>query len=122
MNQILIFVFGMIVGGIIVWLFIRKTRKFITPHNTHPNKLENVGMTSGVEIPVLIERQTKQKEKNKQKILEIFKQVQRITNDDIQKLLGVSDASATRYLDELEKEGKIRQVGATGKYVYYQKL
>lgn len=46
----------------------------------------------------------------------------RITNDDVQKLVNVSDATATRYLDELEKEKLIRQVGTEGKYVYYEKL
>lgn len=46
----------------------------------------------------------------------------KISNDDIQKLLGVSDATATRYLDALEKEGLIRQVGGEGRGVYYEKL
>ncbi len=36
-----------------------------------------------------------------------------------QKLAG---QAATRYLDELEKEGRIRQVGQTGRYVYYEKV
>ena len=45
----------------------------------------------------------------------------RITNDDVQKLVNVSDATATRYLDELEQEKLIRQVGPEGKYVYYEK-
>ena len=31
--------------------------------------------------------------------------------------MHVSDSTATRYLDQLEKEGKIEQVGKTGKYV-----
>ncbi len=44
---------------------------------------------------------------------------QRITNDDIQKLLNVSDATATRYLEILEKEGLIRQVGQSGPEVHY---
>ena len=42
-----------------------------------------------------------------------------MTNNDIEKLLGVSNATAERYLNELEKEGKIRQVGTTGQTVYY---
>ncbi|MFH1759123.1 MAG: winged helix-turn-helix domain-containing protein [Patescibacteria group bacterium] len=43
----------------------------------------------------------------------------RITNNEIEELLGVSDATATRYLDELEKNGDIVQKGATGRGVYY---
>ena len=46
----------------------------------------------------------------------------KITNDEVEKLLHVSDATATRYLDMLEKEGKIRQEGKTGKYVVYVKI
>jgi Fic family protein len=45
----------------------------------------------------------------------------RITNDDVQRLVNVSDATATRYLDELEQEKQITQVGREGKYVYYEK-
>jgi Fic family protein len=43
-----------------------------------------------------------------------------IANNEVEKLLGVSDASATRYLDELEKQGKVEQIGKTGKHVKYQ--
>ncbi|MEK7642814.1 MAG: hypothetical protein AAB392_03400 [Patescibacteria group bacterium] len=46
----------------------------------------------------------------------------RITNDDVEKLLHVSDATATRYLNILEKEGKIKQIGKTGRNTYYEKI
>jgi len=46
----------------------------------------------------------------------------KITNDEVEKLLHVSDATATRYLSALEKEGRIRQVGKTGTGVVYQKI
>ncbi|MDP4001734.1 MAG: hypothetical protein Q8P69_01670 [bacterium] len=36
-----------------------------------------------------------------------------ITNDDVQKFLRVSDATATRYLSELVRQGKLRRVGTT---------
>ena len=45
-----------------------------------------------------------------------------ITNDEVEKLLHVSDATATRYLSALEKEGKIQQVGKTGKAVEYTRI
>ena len=44
----------------------------------------------------------------------------RITNDDLQKELGCSDATIVRYLNDLESEGLIKQVGKTGKYTYYE--
>ncbi len=47
---------------------------------------------------------------------------EKIANDDVEKLLEVSDATAERYLNELEKEGLIKQVGKTGHSVYYEKI
>lgn len=75
----------------------------------------------------LISEQAKQKQKNKEKILEFLNShdpdpmdgQRKITNDDVEKLLGVSDATATRHLSELEKEQKIKQVGTVGHAVYY---
>jgi len=66
--------------------------------------------------------QEKIKEENKSKALELAGMRGRITNDEIEKLLGVSNATAERYLNELEKEGKLKQVGSTGKSVYYEKI
>ena len=46
----------------------------------------------------------------------------KITNDQVQSLLKVSDATAERYLDQVEKEGLIKQVGKEGRYTYYNKV
>ncbi|MFA5827507.1 MAG: hypothetical protein WC839_03345 [Candidatus Paceibacterota bacterium] len=45
-----------------------------------------------------------------------------VTNDEVEKFLHVSDATATRYLSQLEKEGKIKQSGKTGKAVFYSRI
>ena len=45
-----------------------------------------------------------------------------VTNDDVEKLLHDSDATATRYLSILEQEGKIKQTGKTGHAVSYSKI
>ncbi len=69
--------------------------------------------------------QESEKKENKEKILASFASLEsaggegRVSNNDIEKLLGVSDPTATRYLDELEKEGKIHQVGTSGRSVFY---
>jgi len=68
----------------------------------------------------LIFGQSKKKQKNKAKILEFLKSNEKIRNNDVEKLLGVSDATATRYLNELEKEQKIKQIGTVGHAVYYR--
>ena len=62
------------------------------------------------------------KHKKLEKILEALTVKGKITNDEVEKLLHVSDATATRYLSALEKEGKIQQVGKTGKAVEYTRI
>ena len=44
-----------------------------------------------------------------------------ITNDQVEKLLRVSDATATRYLEQLKAQGKIHENGTVGKAVSYSK-
>lgn len=62
------------------------------------------------------------KRKKLEKIMGMFLKQSKISNDEVEKLLHVSDATATRYLETLEKEGKIRQVGKTGHGVTYVKI
>ena len=68
--------------------------------------------------------ETRQEKKRKKidAILDLFAKQTNLTNDEVEKLLHVSDATATRYLETLEKEGKIKQVGETGKGVMYEKI
>lgn len=64
---------------------------------------------------------TLRREKKYVKIMELFAKQTAIKNDEVEKLLHVSDATATRYLAELEKRGKLKQVGTTGCGVSYIK-
>jgi hypothetical protein len=62
------------------------------------------------------------KRKKLDKVMSLFLQKSKITNDDVEKFLHVSDATAERYLNILEKENKIKQVGKTGKAVSYSRI
>jgi hypothetical protein len=62
------------------------------------------------------------KRKKLDKVMTLFAKQTKITNDEVEKFMHVSDATATRYLSQLEKEGKIKQSGKTGKSVFYSKL
>ena len=62
------------------------------------------------------------KGKKLDKIMVVLSKKSKISNDDVQKLLYVSDATATRYLNILEQQGKIKQIGRTGKSVFYSKI
>ena len=90
-------------GGVVVWLFMKNRRGDSSPASA------------------LIEKQAKEKEEHKQKILEFANANDKITNNDIEKLLGVSDKTVQRYFNELEGEGKIKQTGETGRGVFYTK-
>jgi len=61
-----------------------------------------------------------QKEARKQKLLAFLKEKEELSNSEIRKALGVSSRTAVRYLDELEKEGKVEQVGKIGHAVTYR--
>lgn len=61
----------------------------------------------------------KRNDERKVRILARAREQERIANNDVENLLSVSDATARRYLDELEKEGKLTQVGNSGRDVYY---
>jgi len=60
------------------------------------------------------------KQASKEAILDILEERGKVANQEIEKALDISDATATRYLQELTKEGKIKKQGE-GKGVYYTK-
>ena len=68
----------------------------------------------------LIEEKESVRRENLEKLRSFIKGRGQITNSEIEALLGVSDATVTRYLDELEREGALEQVGDTGQGVYYK--
>ncbi len=67
----------------------------------------------------VISEPNKKKMENKERILKFLQENKKIKNNDVEKLLGVSDATAERYLNELEKEKKIVQHGKIGRNVFY---
>ena len=103
MKLVLIFVIGIAVGGALAHFFRSKDKK----------------ESSAVGI---IKEQAKDKEENKQRILKLLETQASLTNNQIEELLGISDATATRYLEELEQEGHVRQIGITGRQVHYKKI
>ena len=62
------------------------------------------------------------KRKKLDKVMTLFLKKTKITNDEVEKFMHVSDATVTRYLNILEKENTIKQSGKTGKSVFYSKL
>jgi len=65
--------------------------------------------------------QTVRKNANKAKVLDLL-QAGELTNSDIREALKVSRNTVVRYMDELEAEGKVEQVGVTGRGVLYRAI
>ena len=112
---ILVLIAGVVIG--VVWSM-RKSKKDSKLGST---QIEKSGTND------LIDKEKTEKENNKNKIIEFLKSglmdsanPLQITNNDVEKLIGVSDATAERYLNELEQEGKIKQIGLTGQSVHYE--
>lgn len=61
------------------------------------------------------------REKKLNKIMLSFEKKNKITNDDIEKLLHLSHKTATNYLNDLIKRGRIRRLGQ-GSTTYYEKI
>lgn len=59
------------------------------------------------------------RKENLDKLRAFAKENKTFTNQDVEKLIGISDPTATRYCDVLEKEGLITQDGVSGPYVKY---
>ena len=60
-----------------------------------------------------------QKDARKQKALAMLREKGDLSNSEIRKELKISSRTAVRYLDELEAEGKLKQVGKIGHAVTY---
>lgn len=60
------------------------------------------------------------KRERKEKTLELLKERGELSNADIREALGISERSVVRYMDELEREGKVEQMGSTGRGVMYR--
>ena len=86
----------------------------IAPPVTH--EAQNTSSKSLL-IKALESIQTRKKAKL-EKIMKLVNQKHSITNDQVEKLLHVSDATATRYLAQLVKEGKLKRTGPKGRPKY----
>ena len=86
----------------------------LTPQAPQPQSLAQQD-GRGFIMGLLIKAQAKiqfNKQKKLDKIIQLAQKKQTLTNDDVQKLLRVSDATATRYLVKLVEQGRLMRVGS----------
>jgi len=63
---------------------------------------------------------TVRKNENKEKALAFLRERGEAGNEEIRERLNVSRQSVSRYMTELEQEGKVEQVGDIGRGVIYR--
>ncbi len=107
----IILILAIIGLGIWVWTLKRKVAQV---------EMEKETALAETGVAGINEKRIQEKNERKEKILAFLRTNGKATNNEIEKLLGVSDASATSYLEELEKESKVRQIGEIGAGVYYE--
>jgi len=103
------------VAGLIVWVW--KLRK--ENGELKVAMMENLFEGNDNDCPVELSEAQEAKEEKKRQIVEYLKTNGKISNDEAEKLIGISDSTATRYLQELEDEGLVSQQGQTGHAVFY---
>ncbi|OGG50758.1 hypothetical protein A2763_02430 [Candidatus Kaiserbacteria bacterium RIFCSPHIGHO2_01_FULL_54_36] len=100
------------------------------PPTTPPTSASTPAITRNRELLMKGHAKTQErKQKKLDRIMAMFEEKKQdgstsspqVTNNDVEKLLHVSDATATRYLSILVKEGRVRRVGKTGAGVVYTK-
>ena len=110
MNFILIFLIILVLAVLLMVIFARQEAKI---YNTKTSE-ELVGIAKTV-----FDR-TLKKQANLDKIMSLLASRAELSNAEIRQALKVSSRTAVRYLDELEKQGKVEQIGKTGQTVIYR--
>lgn len=118
--DIFIFFLGIVLGAGAVWVIMKKRvgELEIELKRTEKEKEEQENVALG--LADFNRHMQKIKEDRKQKILEKLTEQGKVKTDEVADVLKVSRASAFRYLEELEKQGKIEQIGAFGRNVEYK--
>jgi len=123
MEYILIFIVGGVGGFLVAWVWFSNKLKEMQEMKQEAGRVERE-VKREREIwygfSEFNEKMGKVKEERKQKIMDELKRVGKTQTNAVADLLDISRATAFRYLEELEKEGVIEQVGKTGREVEYR--
>jgi predicted HTH transcriptional regulator len=111
MKETIFLIIGLVVGYV-AGRMMSKGNNLSVPAGLLPSE--------GEKGTIINPEQVRQRQEHLQKVLEMAKSNNQITNDEVQKALGVSDKTTERYLQELENQGKLLQVGERGMKVAYK--
>jgi len=113
--NLLVAIVGGAIGGTIAG--------FIIGYFVGKGEFEKTDAKQTEETEFFINPADKEKSENLAKLKEHVKTLSdgQVNNKKVRDFLGVSDATACRYLDDLEKENFVKQVGHDGPNVYYER-
>ena len=123
--QLIYFILGIIIGGAVVYVYMQRTQN--VRGQAAGREVDRAASSSsgddtdneGDGLHSFNEDRESEQERRHEKIMEIVRKRGEIDNDMIENKFGVSHATATRDLDELEKEGKIKANAEAGRHVVY---
>lgn len=105
-EYIILIAFGVVIG-ILLCLFFWEQKSLFT------SSLKFV-------TQVKLTNQSKEKQRNLELILALFAKHETLTNAMVRQELGFDDRVVVNYMDELEKLGRVKQVGKTGVDAHYE--
>jgi predicted transcriptional regulator YheO len=136
MEQVLIFIFfilGIVLGVVVPLIFFNKKIKELELDlkRTEQEKQETETLLRSSELRTgkeeiafgltdFNQKAQEIKDKRKQAILDKLEEKGKIQTNQTADLLEVSRATAFRYLEEMEQENKIEQIGSFGRNVEYK--
>lgn len=120
MNYYILFLITIELGLLLFFVYYlshshKKRRRHIKPPKKPGFKLS--GGPSGIYKATI--KRIAGKKVNKEKILKLTEDMGKVSNADIREALNIPRRTTARYLDELENEGKIHQIGKAGYNVFY---
>jgi len=124
MNALFFLITGLLFGGLAMYGYQQKTVRSLERDIARTRKELAGGERDFAEVGNLDEfnqRQVQKKAERKERIVGLSETQDKVQNSDVADLLDVSSATAYNYLEELETEGKIEQVGKKGRSVVYKR-
>ena len=122
MNYVILILVLVIIGmGLWIWYLLRN-KKEDERELTLVGKEKDEYAEMGKGLAEYNQKMQEKKNQMKAKILEMLKAKPKISNRDIAESLEIGRIQVIRYMDELEKEGKARQVGKSGRNVFYEEI
>ena len=123
MENILIFIIGAVIGFLVAWVWFKSKLKEMQEMKREAGRVEREIKTERemwYGFSEFNEKMAKIKEERKRKIMGELKRVGKIQTSEVADLLDISKITAFRYLEELQQEGIIEQIGKMDRDVEYK--